>query len=259
MPTKHYLVETDKGKFMVEVDEPSAPVNEQAQGGDTINGRDPNAPPSLVDRVSNMLRPLAHPQSATDLAALAIPSAEGIAAGAAKKVGPVVEAAGRGMARAGEALKPSSLPIAVADAVARGRIGEAAAVASGPYALQAAGKGMQATGRLLQRDTPMLKFGGPAVNVERPTAAVMQAAQEAAPATESAIKTVTEVPAAAEKLNLSALETKEYLRMIKAGKPPHVAGELIKAQRAMAERLGLPSSEKVRQAVQDRNATGRWE
>jgi hypothetical protein len=252
MPTKHYLVETDKGKFMVEVDEPSTPANMQAQGGDTINGQDPNAAPGVIDRLGRMLEPLAHPTSGADMLGLLIPSAEGVAAGAAGKAGPVVEAAGRGLSRAGSALKPSSLPIAVADAVARGRVGEAATVATAPYALEAAGRAVQAGGRALQRQTPLLKFEAPAVNVERPMAAVMQAAQEAAPVAEktaesvSPIVNVTKVPAAAEKLNLSAAETKEYLRLIKTGRPPQVAADLIKAQRAMAERLGLPDAETVR-------------
>jgi hypothetical protein len=265
MPTKHYLVETDKGKFMVEVDEPGEPPNLQAQGGDTINGRDPNAAPSVIDRVNSMLGPLAHPQSATDLAALAIPSAEGLVG----KAGPAIEAAGRGMSAVGSNSKVQRAAEILGGGEVFGNrslggVAGGAAIAATPQAVNLAGKGAQAVGLFLQRDTPLIQFGGPAVNVERPAAAVMQAANEAAPVAEAAapaaskVVNVTAVPAAAEKLNLSAAETKEYLRIIKTGRPPQVAADMIKAQRAMAERLGLPTSEAVRQRVLERNATTRW-
>lgn len=49
---------------------PKEPANTQAVGGDTINGRDPNASPGIVSRVSSMLDPLAHPKSLMDFVSL---------------------------------------------------------------------------------------------------------------------------------------------------------------------------------------------
>lgn len=66
------------------------------------------------------------------------------------------------------------------------------------------------------------------------------------------------VAAAGAKATLAAGETKEFLRLMKAGKTREEAMDLIVAQRDMVKRLGLPSTEEVRQAVTRRNATGRW-
>lgn len=57
---------------------------------------------------------------------------------------------------------------------------------------------------------------------------------------------------------LNAAESKEYIRLRKAGQTHQQALELVEAQRALQQRLGLPSSETTRRAVADRNATGRW-
>jgi hypothetical protein len=64
--------------------------------------------------------------------------------------------------------------------------------------------------------------------------------------------------AAAAKPKMAAAEVKEYSRLRKAGKTEQEATQIILAQRALQQRLGLPSSAEVRQGVVSRNATGRW-
>lgn len=66
-------------------------------------------------------------------------------------------------------------------------------------------------------------------------------------------------PNVAGKPSLSAAETKEFQRLLGRGKSPEEAYHLIASQRQMIQAKGLPTSEQTRQAVYDRNATGRWD
>jgi hypothetical protein len=52
-------------------------VNTRAQGGDTINGVDPNAPPSLLSRTNEALSHAANPKTTGDFLSLIIPSGAG--------------------------------------------------------------------------------------------------------------------------------------------------------------------------------------
>lgn len=63
---------------------------------------------------------------------------------------------------------------------------------------------------------------------------------------------------AAPRPKLNAAESKEFLRLVKAGKTPQQAWDAIDANRQLQQRLGTPSSETVRGSIADRNATGRW-
>jgi hypothetical protein len=60
------------------------------------------------------------------------------------------------------------------------------------------------------------------------------------------------------RLKLKAEESKEYVRMRKAGKSHQEVAEAIEAQREFARQFGTPSVEDVRKAVASRNTTGRW-
>lgn len=60
------------------------------------------------------------------------------------------------------------------------------------------------------------------------------------------------------KATFTAAESKVYTRLRDAGKNDREALAAIEAQRALAARLGTPSSESVRQAVKSRNETGQW-
>jgi hypothetical protein len=91
-----------------------------------------------------------------------------------------------------------------------------------------------------------------AILEHRQSSAPVAAPKPAAPA--SAAK-----PATSGKPSLSAAETKEYQRLLGRGKSPQEAMRLIDEQRAMAERMGLPTSEQTRLSVADRNRTGRWD
>jgi hypothetical protein len=83
-----------------------------------------------------------------------------------------------------------------------------------------------------------------------------------APAPRAVPAPVAEAPSAASlnpnRLKLAASEVKEYKRLRVAGKTHQEAATLIEAQRELAQRLGLPSSETLRTAVADRNVSGRW-
>ena len=85
--------------------------------------------------------------------------------------------------------------------------------------------------------------------------------QGASPA--EAVRTVAQVakPAPAPaipKPKLSAAETREYVRLRGTGKTNDEAMQALADQRALVAKLGTPSPETVRQAVAERNATGRW-
>lgn len=84
--------------------------------------------------------------------------------------------------------------------------------------------------------------------------------QSAAPSarTQPDAQPTSRTPAASQKPSLNAAETKEFQRLLKRGRSPEEAMELIEAQRAFQQRLGLPTSEQTRRAVVDRNETGKW-
>lgn len=58
---------------------------------------------------------------------------------------------------------------------------------------------------------------------------------------------------------LAAAEAKEYQRLLGRGMSPDAALRLIEEQRTFATAKGLPSSEQTRQAVRERNTSGRWD
>lgn len=60
------------------------------------------------------------------------------------------------------------------------------------------------------------------------------------------------------KPTLNAAESKEYVRRLTAGQTHQQAMEALDQLRALAAKLGTPSSETVRSTVAKRNATGRW-
>lgn len=64
---------------------------------------------------------------------------------------------------------------------------------------------------------------------------------------------------ATSKPTLNAAEAKEYQRLLGRGLKPEKALELIEQQRAYTQGKGLPTSEQTRQAVKDRNTSGRWD
>lgn len=61
-----------------------------------------------------------------------------------------------------------------------------------------------------------------------------------------------------QKLKLSSDESTLYAALRKQGKSDQQILQAIEAQRALAAQLGGPSSQAVRAAVKDRNATGQW-
>jgi hypothetical protein len=68
----------------------------------------------------------------------------------------------------------------------------------------------------------------------------------------------TATPVATPKLTLSAAEVSEIQRLTKQGKSLKEALDLVARQRALVQRLGLPTTADVKGAVLDRNAGGRW-
>lgn len=78
--------------------------------------------------------------------------------------------------------------------------------------------------------------------------------QEIVKARQGATQTAT----AAAKPMLKAAEAKEYQRLLRVGKTPKEAMDLIEGQRGLQQRMGLPSSDQTRRAVLERNDTGRW-
>jgi hypothetical protein len=94
MPRKKYLVETDKGKFEVEVEEPGPAVNTHAKGGDTIMGEDPNDP-SVFSRITGALGHAAQPESTGDFLSLIVPSGIGEAVSGMRDFGRIIKQAGQ--------------------------------------------------------------------------------------------------------------------------------------------------------------------
>jgi hypothetical protein len=70
----------------------------------------------------------------------------------------------------------------------------------------------------------------------------------------SAVRSVAPAP----KLTVTAAEMSAYTALRRAGKTQQEAVAVLQAQRDLAARLGTPTSEAVRQAVEERNLTGRW-
>jgi hypothetical protein len=60
------------------------------------------------------------------------------------------------------------------------------------------------------------------------------------------------------KLQVTAAEMGTYGELRRLGKTHAEAVDLIRVQRELATQLGTPPSETVRQAIAERNATGRW-
>jgi hypothetical protein len=73
----------------------------------------------------------------------------------------------------------------------------------------------------------------------------------------SAVRTVAPPPPVP-KLKVSAAEMAAYTKLRRAGKSESEAIAALQMQRDLAASLGSPTSEAVRQAVEERNATGRW-
>src|SRR5262245_29092273 len=85
-----------------------------------------------------------------------------------------------------------------------------------------------------------------------PTAAV---AEVAPPKTAAALEPA--LPPAA-KPKVTAAEMKEYTRLRRLGKSHAEATAVLQVQRDLAQRLGTPTSEVVRQTVAERNVSGEW-
>jgi hypothetical protein len=60
------------------------------------------------------------------------------------------------------------------------------------------------------------------------------------------------------KVKVSAAELGAYSELRRLGRTHAQAAKIIETQRMLAEKLGLPTSEAVRQLIAQRNATGRW-
>ena len=88
-----------------------------------------------------------------------------------------------------------------------------------------------------------------------PRAVVRAVAEATAPATTPTAATGSP---ATPKPHLNAAETTAYGEMRRKGLTHPQAMASIEQQRAFQQQFGLPSSEAVRTAVLDRNATGRW-
>lgn len=97
---------------------------------------------------------------------------------------------------------------------------------------------------------------------QTPAEAVTTIAQRQTASPAPATSTAAEAPAPKvpelTRSKLTAAESKEYLRLVKAGKKHHEAMAAIQQLRDLAARFGTPSPEEVRRAVAERNATGRW-
>lgn len=225
-----------------------------------------------------MLGPMAHPATLSDFAGLLtlpVDEARKVAASAmalAKArpaAGAAISATGRGMESLGKGLDK---PLTIAGSVGffNAPLRSVATLVS-PSLLRGAG-------RIAQRLGDVIAGGG--AEAEAPIAAASAAPVEAGPVAPAPPVSSPALPsgpasssglppsvppaspvstvATGAKLQLKAPEMAEFGRLLKQGKSMKEALDLIEAQRAFAQRLGLPSSAAVRDAVVDRNATGRW-
>jgi hypothetical protein len=93
----------------------------------------------------------------------------------------------------------------------------------------------------------------PSVEPQAPPADVMT---RLSPATAGMVKPTPAL--ATPKPALRATDFAAVQRLTNKGMPLQQAIAQVQAERALAERLGLPSPEQARQSVADRNKTGRW-
>ena len=91
-----------------------------------------------------------------------------------------------------------------------------------------------------------------------PKHAVQAVAGPSAPAIQTVSPPAAPTPLPMPKAKLSAAETSEYFRLLRLGKTEAEARTAIELQRGFARQFGTPSPEAARQAVAERNATGRW-
>lgn len=101
MPTKKYRVDTDKGSFMVEVDEPAVPSGFSNRLDSTIKQSGDDSPagesPSFMDNLINnpMLKGASRPESLGDILSLILPTGGGsaIARGFTSRAGQALKGA----------------------------------------------------------------------------------------------------------------------------------------------------------------------
>lgn len=134
----------------------------------------------------------AHPKEPGDFLSLMLPGAVGAAGEATSAdaaLRKVIRSTGEGLEKAGVAAKPSSLPLAVTDAMVRGKPSEALTIAGAPYAAQGVGKILQKASRVGEGPSVLSqidRFGG---NVSG-----FKAGAEAAPVADRLLGNINEMP-----------------------------------------------------------------
>lgn len=291
MPDKVYLDASGnpvKGTG-TRLDEQGRPiVNASAVGGDTINGQDPNAPP-VSKQILDALGHAAQPEGVADFLSLLIPSGAGEAVSGIKDMARLLTKA----TKESPTLK-GILPQIVKTLQERPKTLQDFQ-AEGFNALPLAQQmehlpPVAAPERAMGAPPPMIRppvspatetaaaapvpasAAPPAPPVTPPSAAVSDLSADEQQALEALVKqgypeadVRAEIAKSRPSVNptpkpiLNAAEMKEYLRLTRSGKSHADAMQLIDAQRQMTQRLQTPSSETVRRAVVDRNATGRWD
>ena len=176
--------------------------------------------------------------------------------GAAPRIIPKIPsgmvAAGEGLERAGTMATPSSLPLAVADAVGRGSPKEAIAIAAAPYAAKGVGRILQKAGGWMKSESPYDRY---------------MPNQSASPETAAASPTdTTAAPSAAatpsgpiDMRGFTVDDHAQFQRLMGSGHySPEQAMQQVILAKSLAQRLGTPSTSTMQANVDVHNATGRW-
>lgn len=239
----------------------------------TILGKDATDPKLWLGLAAAYFGPKVFEAIAPGVGELAAQAGKGVSA-----VGRGAEALGKsGPVRAAGALGP-------VEAIVRGDL-KGVALAATPPALEYGGRGLQRVGEAMQdlkpAAVPQTPVEAPSPPPQAPIAAPATPeppVTETAPSaklqpgegdtyiqlrkagksnTEALKQIIADRQAPPARISLTADETKAYLQLRNAGKSDQQAKEAIVAMRTLSK--NLPSSAQVREAVKDRNATGRWE
>lgn len=232
-------------KLYADHQESTAPpaVPRDARGMPKVSSDTSDAPPS---NLLAMLGPFAHPETLTDFARLlTLPvdsvkkalAAVATSSAARTAVTSAARGAVRGTAAVGDTVSPDVVGVVSPRA---GRLLEAAQRIRKAMDTTAA-----ATPRAAAPVAAPVETAPAALAPETPTAAPVPA-----PMSPSA--------ALASKVKLSGAEFQMVQKLVERGMAEEQALQNVLGQRALIDRLGLPTTEQVRQSIASRNASGRW-
>lgn len=220
--------------------------------GQIITSKDEE--PGVLDKLNEMLGPLAHPQTLADFARLLTLPVDSVRKAAATALsmaasrgpaGSAIAATGRGLEAVGNSRAARAAEAAGGAEAAFKLDPKGLAVAAAPTVLKATGRVLQRAGAFVKGAPPMSAAAVPPTIGEAAEAAPVatSAVAPAAAATPAEAAPVAEAPAAwtPAKLKLTADELQVAKHLEAAGKSDQEIREAIEAARELQKRLGTPT------------------